>query len=113
MNAFASYLRHLIVTGLLIFVAKHELPSEGAAAAADWIAMAIVGTGTWAIVKYAPALLKKWGMFFLIALIFPSLISCAALRDVPYRARVLTDYGTVGYSSKGGLEVEVETRSGK
>lgn len=62
MNALASYIRHLIVTGILLLVEKHKLPIEGADAAADVIALAIVGTLSWWFVKYvAPKikLLKK------------------------------------------------------
>jgi len=44
MNALASYLRHIIVTGILIAVDKIGLPIEGASAAADIIALAVVGT---------------------------------------------------------------------
>lgn len=58
MNAFASYLRHLIVTGLLIAIEKLKLPIEGANAAADVIALAIVGTLSWWFVKYIAPKLK-------------------------------------------------------
>jgi hypothetical protein len=52
MNAFASYLRHLIVTAILLAVEKLKLPIEGADAAADAIALAVVGTLSWWFVKY-------------------------------------------------------------
>ena len=52
MNALTSYLRHVIVTGLLFTVEKLHLPIEGAPAAADIIALALVGTISWAFVKY-------------------------------------------------------------
>ena len=58
MNALASYLRHLIVTGILIAVEKLKLPIEGADQAADVIALVVVGTLSWAVVKYAPKLKK-------------------------------------------------------
>lgn len=60
MNALASYLRHLIVTGLLVAVEKLKLPIEGADAAADVIALFLVGTLSWWFVKYvAPKLRVK------------------------------------------------------
>lgn len=58
MNALASYLRHLIVTGILILVEKLKLPIEGADAAADAIALSVVGTLSWVIVKYVAPKLK-------------------------------------------------------
>ena len=58
MNALASYLRHLIVTSILIAVEKLKLPIEGADQAADVIAIVVVGTLSWAVVKYAPKLKK-------------------------------------------------------
>jgi hypothetical protein len=58
MNALASYLRHIIVTGILIAVEKLKLPIEGADQAADVIALVVVGTLSWAVVKYAPKLKK-------------------------------------------------------
>lgn len=45
-----------------------------------------------------------------LALCLPS---CEALKGVPVRASVATDYGSVGYSSKRGLEVEVDQRTRK
>jgi hypothetical protein len=32
---------------------------------------------------------------------------------VPFRGAVVTDYGTLGYSSKGGVSVVVDRRSRK
>lgn len=58
MNALASYLRHLIVTGILILVEKLKLPIEGANAAADVIALAVVGTLSWWFVKYLAPKIK-------------------------------------------------------
>jgi hypothetical protein len=58
MNALASYLRHIIVTSILIAVEKLKLPIEGADQAADVIALVVVGTLSWAVVKYAPKLKK-------------------------------------------------------
>ena len=58
MNALASYLRHLIVTALLLAVEKLKLPIEGADKAADVIALAIIGTLSWWFVKYIAPKLK-------------------------------------------------------
>lgn len=58
MNAFASYLRHLIVTAILLAVEKLKLPIEGADAAADVIALAVVGTLSWWFVKYVAPKIK-------------------------------------------------------
>ena len=58
MNALASYLRHIIVAGILIAVEKLKLPIEGADQAADVIVLVVVGTLSWAVVKYAPKLKK-------------------------------------------------------
>ena len=58
MNAFASYLRHLIVTALLLAVEKLKLPIEGADKAADVIALAVIGTLSWWFVKYIAPKLK-------------------------------------------------------
>jgi hypothetical protein len=58
MNAFASYLRHLIVTVILLAVEKLKLPIEGADKAADVIALAVVGTLSWWFVKYVAPKIK-------------------------------------------------------
>lgn len=58
MNAFQSYLRHLIVTGIVLLVEKTKLPIEGAAEAAEVISLLLVGTVTWYGAKYAPQLMK-------------------------------------------------------
>lgn len=52
MNAFASYIRHLLVTGILLLVEKWHLPVEGAEDAAHWIALSFIGTITWLVAKY-------------------------------------------------------------
>ena len=54
MTALSSYLRHLIVTAVLIAVEKVNLPVEGSEDAANAISLLVLGTGTWAIVKFAP-----------------------------------------------------------
>ena len=58
MNALASYLRHLIVTGILLAIEKFGLPIEGASQAADAVALFAVGTISWAFVKYVAPKLK-------------------------------------------------------
>ena len=58
MNALASYLRHLIVTGLVMAVEKLGLPTEGLAEGADVVALAVVGTLSWLAVKYVAPYLK-------------------------------------------------------
>lgn len=50
--------------------------------------------------------------------LFTALPSCSpdqrdALKTIPIRTTVVTDYGTVGYSSKSGISVYVDRRSGK
>ena len=59
MNALQSYLRHLIVTGIVILVEKTKLPLEGAAEAADMIALLAVGTATWLVTKQLPVLARQ------------------------------------------------------
>ena len=54
MTALSSYLRHLIVTAVLIAVEKVNLPVEGSEDAANALSLLVLGTGTWAIVKCAP-----------------------------------------------------------
>ena len=58
MNALASYLRHLIVTAILLAIEKLKLPIEGADKAADVIALVIVGTLSWWFVKYVAPKIK-------------------------------------------------------
>ena len=58
MNALASYLRHLIVTGILLAVEKLKLPVEGAESAANTIALFAVGTLSWLFVKYVAPKIK-------------------------------------------------------
>lgn len=36
-----------------------------------------------------------------------------ALQNIPIRSAIVTDYGTLGYSSKSGISVYVDRRSGK
>jgi uncharacterized membrane protein (DUF373 family) len=58
MNAIASYLRHIVVTGLVMLADKLALPEEGLAEAADVIALTVVGTLSWLFVKYVTPYLK-------------------------------------------------------
>lgn len=37
----------------------------------------------------------------------------AVLKMIPIRSAIVTDYGTVGYSSKSGVSIYVDRRSGK
>jgi hypothetical protein len=57
-NALTSYLRHLYVTGILIVIEKLKLPIDGAQDAANYIALAIIGTITWVFVKYIAPKIK-------------------------------------------------------
>lgn len=84
MNAFASYLRHLIVTAILLAVEKLKLPIEGADAAADVIALTLVGTLSWWFVKYVAPKIKTaniplilLGLFWAGLAVF-GLTSCGA-----------------------------------
>ena len=59
MNALASYIRHLIVTGIIILAEKFKLPVDGIEDAANYIALAVIGTGTWLITKYGKEIKEK------------------------------------------------------
>jgi hypothetical protein len=54
MTALASYLRHCLVVLILFLVERYKLPVEGAEDAAHAVALAVVGTLTWLLVKYGP-----------------------------------------------------------
>jgi len=72
-----SYLRHLIVVGVLLLIEKTKLPLDGAEDAAHAIALIVIASITWAIVKYAPKLAKGAGLSaILAALIIPGITSC-------------------------------------
>lgn len=114
MNAITSYLRHVIVVGVLFLVAKYKLPLEGASEMADALALAGIGTVTWLVVKYAPEFAKHIG---LLALLLVGGISCtpgqvAALRAIPVKACVITPQGRVCYSEVEGLSAEIDRRGG-
>lgn len=53
------------------------------------------------------------GLLGLAALPSCSASQMEALRAVPFRGAVVTDYGTVGYSSKTGVSLLVDRSSGK
>lgn len=97
MNAITSYLRHLIVTGITLLIAKFKLPIEGADKFADAIALFVIATITWAIVKYAPPGLSKFLGLSVIAFVAGfSMTSCAGL-DLTAR----TPYGDISTDAKG------------
>lgn len=62
MTAITSYLRHLIVTGVLVVIERTNLPVEGSHDAANAISLLAVGSLTWAIVKYAPQIAEFIGI---------------------------------------------------
>jgi hypothetical protein len=74
MNPLLSYIRHLIVTAVILAVEHLKLPVEGAEDAAHVIALGVIGTLTWAVVKYAPAFAKYLGLMvaFFAVLLMPS-----------------------------------------
>ena len=107
MNALASYLRHLIVTGILLLVEKYRLPVQGAEDAANLIALTVIGTVVWAVAKYCPELAKRLGLLAACLMLFPG---CA---DTPLRIGYYQDGAGLSYSRLDGLSVEVERRSSK
>lgn len=109
MKPIASYLRHAITAGVLLLLAKYKFPLEGADMFADAIALGVIGTVTWLIVKYLPEFAKTVG---LLAICLMSLPSCTP-GEMPIRAAFLVDGGQIGYSSKGGLTISVDAQSGK
>ena len=117
MKALTSYLRHCITAGILLWVSQHGMAGTGADEMAQGVAMVVIGTGTWALVKYAPSLAKQFGIFPLLLMAF--LLPCctpgqlALAQAVPVKACVLTEYGEVCYSSQTGISTQVDLRSGK
>jgi hypothetical protein len=98
MTAITSYLRHLIVTGILIIIERAKLPIEGSEDAAHAIALLVIGTLTWAIVKYAPEIAKRLGItaLILIPTLFFFLPSCTiAIDPITGRPSVGTDPAAV------------------
>jgi hypothetical protein len=102
MNALQSYLRHLIVTGLVLAVEKTKFPLEGAAEAADVIALAVLGSLTWLVAKYGPVLARKTGLLPLVLL---AAVLCLPSCGIPLKATLRLEEGALSYSSKGGLEM--------
>jgi hypothetical protein len=93
----ASYLRHLIVTGIVFLAAKWQLPEAGLNDFAQGVALIVLGTGTWALVKYAPPGLKKLLGLGVIGIIAGGTFTgCAGLT-----ASVSTPWGNVAHSEGG------------
>ena len=87
MNAIQSYIRHLIVTGLVLLIAKYKLPVEGSAEAANALALGAIGTVTWLVIKYAPpGLAKLLGFTSVLCLGVLSLPSCVPGTEYPVTA---------------------------
>lgn len=102
MNAISSYLRHLIVTGLVVLVAKYKLPVEGSAAAADALALLALGTVTWLVIKYAPpGLAKLLGFTSAVLLLAVATPSCAPGSEYPLSATF--SYRDPASGAKAGL----------
>jgi hypothetical protein len=101
MNAITSYLRHLIVTGITLAIAKMKLPMEGAEKFADAIALIVIATITWAIVKYAPPSLTKFLGLSVIALLAGfSLSSCSG-----FSVTARSPYGDVFTDASGNVVI--------
>lgn len=97
MTAITSYIRHIIVTSLLLLIEKFKLPVEGSEDAAHAIALIAIGTLTWALVKYAPQFAKRIGL--LVITLIPALLilpSCETLTGS-------VSYIDPGSGAKGGL----------
>ena len=59
MNALISYLRHAIVTWLLVILEKYQFPVEGLEDAVNLVVLTALGTLSWAFVKYVAPYLKE------------------------------------------------------
>jgi hypothetical protein len=83
MSALTSYLRHWIVTVIILLVAKYELPVEGSEEMAANVALIVIGTLTWAATKYAKPILKSAGVLKLLIVCLCSVvfISCVNKPD--------------------------------
>lgn len=121
MNVFTSYLRHLLVIGILFLVEKWKLPIDGSEDAANWIALSFVGTLTWIVSKYGSYIASRFkggaNLFLLsiaLAGITLGLSSCTPQQreNVLRRSSIeisSEQYGIGGtYSSKGGLDARVD-----
>ncbi|MEO5915577.1 MAG: hypothetical protein ABIS50_15190 [Luteolibacter sp.] len=98
MNPVTSYLRHLIVAGILLFLAKYKLPLDGADAFADGVALFAIGSVTWLIVKYAPLSIQKLLGLAVIGLCAGTLVSCQGLS-----LGLTSKYGTVNAAPDGSV----------
>lgn len=77
-----SYLRHLVVVAVLFLVEKFKLPVEGSEDLAHAIALLLVGSLTWLLVKYAPRVattVRNTPNLILISLIGVGMCSCAGV----------------------------------
>lgn len=101
MTAITSYLRHLIVTGILIAIERAKLPIEGSEDVANAIALLVIGTLTWVFVKYAPDVTKRLGIAPLI--IFGAILALPSCADRGYPLTGRVSYLHLASGAKGGL----------
>jgi hypothetical protein len=101
MTAITSYLRHIIVTAFLLLVEKFRLPVEGSEDAAHAIALILIGTLTWAFVKYAPELARRLGIAALI--LIPALILMHSCAETPVTGSLFYRHPDSG--AKGGIHL--------
>ena len=104
MTAITSYLRHLVVTAVLLFIEKTNLPVEGSEDAAHALALSIIGSLTWAIVKYAPELAKRIGI--LVIPIAASILLLPSCAESGYPLEGQISYRDPATGAKGGLVFE-------
>ncbi|MEI7955033.1 MAG: hypothetical protein WCJ66_07690 [Verrucomicrobiota bacterium] len=118
-NPIASYLRHLIVVGVVLLVEKFKFPMDGADAFADSAALSLLGSVTWLLVKYLPTFAKIIGLVSLVAAVLGLFFSScspaqiAAAEAIPIHATAKTSQGTIGYDSATGVSISVDATSGK
>lgn len=55
----ASFVRHAIVTGVTILAIKKGIDPDAADGIANFFAMGVVSTLTWAVVKFLPPSISK------------------------------------------------------
>ena len=112
MQALTSYIRHVIVVGVLYLLAKYKLPVEGADEFANAVALVAIGSGTWLLVKYAPKFAKDLGLLGMALLAVLSLPSCAP--GTPVTFRLLAPGGSLAYNAETGISVAADiSPSGK
>jgi hypothetical protein len=104
MTAITSYLRHLIVTAVLLFIEKTGLPVEGSEDAAHALALILIGSLTWAFVKYAPAAAKHVGITSLILTAALFILPGCAESGYPLQGQI--SYRDPATGAKGGLVFE-------